>query len=164
MAAEYVSLQIDEPELCNRYFAILIKDVEIGPSPSWMQDRLRKAGMRPISNVVDITNYIMLEMGQPLHAFDYDILVERAKRVGDKRPTVIVKTAAQDEEFTTLDDIEHKLDDSMLMIADYGRFSCAGRRHGRPGERSARQHAQHPPGIRHIRRYSRSANGAEAAH
>ncbi len=124
---DYVSLQIDEPQLCNRYVGILVKDVQIGPSPSWIQDRLRKAGMRPISNVVDITNYVMLEQGQPLHAFDYDILVERASRAGDETPTIIVKTAEAGEEFTTLDGVQHKLDDSMLMIADTaGSVAIAG--------------------------------------
>lgn len=119
-AGDYAGLRIDEPELCNRYVGIMILGVEIGDSPPWMQDRLRKAGMRPISNVVDITNYVMLEMGQPLHAFDYDILAKRAKRIGDDKPTIIVKRAAQGEEFTTLDGVKHKLDDDMLMIADTG--------------------------------------------
>ena len=120
VAGQYTGLRIDEPELCNRYAGIMIVDVEIGESPLWMQDRLRKAGMRPISNVVDITNYVMLEMGQPLHAFDYDILAARAQQVGDDKPTIIVKTAAQGEKFTTLDGAEHTLDDNMLMIADTG--------------------------------------------
>lgn len=126
-AADYAALRIDEPGLCNRYVGLMILGVEVGESPPWMQDRLRKAGMRPISNIVDITNYVMLEMGQPLHAFDYDILVKRAQRVGDKTPTVIVKTAAQGERFTTLDDHTHELDDSMLMIADTaGSIAVAG--------------------------------------
>jgi phenylalanyl-tRNA synthetase beta chain len=67
---DYAGLRIDEPNLCNRYTGLLIMGVEVGDSPPWMQDRLRKAGMRPISNIVDITNYVMLEMGQPLHASD----------------------------------------------------------------------------------------------
>jgi phenylalanyl-tRNA synthetase beta chain len=126
-AAGYAAVRIDEPELCNRYTGTLILDVTIGPSPQWMQDRLRKAGMRPISNVVDITNYVMLEWGQPLHAFDYDILVERAKRQGDAKPTIIVRRAAAGEEFTTLDGIKRTLDDSMLMIADTaGSVALAG--------------------------------------
>jgi phenylalanyl-tRNA synthetase beta chain len=126
-AHEYAGLRIDESALCNRYAGILILDVEVGESPPWMQDRLRKAGMRPISNVVDITNYVMLEWGQPLHAFDYDVLVTRAKRVGDDKPTVIVKTAAQGEKFTTLDGAERTLDDDMLMITDTaGSIALAG--------------------------------------
>ena len=123
----YAGLRVDEPELCNRYTGLLIEGVEVGESPPWMQDRLRKAGMRPISNIVDITNYVMLEMGQPLHAFDYDILVERAKRAGDETPTIIVRRAAQDEAFTTLDGADHTLDDDMLMITDTaGPIAIAG--------------------------------------
>jgi phenylalanyl-tRNA synthetase beta chain len=126
-ASDYVAVRIDEPALCNRYTAILIQDVAIGPSPTWMQDRLTKAGMRPINNVVDITNYVMLEWGQPLHAFDYDILVRRAQQVGDVTPTIVVRRAAADEKFTTLDEVERKLDDSMLMIADtLGSVAIAG--------------------------------------
>ncbi|MCB0061891.1 MAG: phenylalanine--tRNA ligase subunit beta, partial [Caldilineaceae bacterium] len=92
-AADYVAVEIADPELCHRYTGVMINDVTIGPSPSWMQQRLTKAGMRPINNIVDITNYVMLAWGQPLHAFDYDVLVERAKRVGDEQPTIIVKRA-----------------------------------------------------------------------
>src|SRR6202043_1214824 len=87
-AEAYIAVRIDDPELCNRYTGMVIKDVQIGASPKWMQDRLTKAGMRPISNVVDITNYVMLEWGQPLHAFDYDRLVERA---GGKPPAITVR-------------------------------------------------------------------------
>ena len=117
-ATDHFAVRIDEPELCNRYVGMLIKDVSIAESPTWMQDRLRKAGMRPISNVVDITNYVMLEWGQPLHAFDYDILAARAARMGDAAPTIIVRKAGQGEEFTTLDNAARVLDDSMLMITD----------------------------------------------
>ncbi len=126
-AADYAAVRIDEPALCNRYTATLILGAAIGPSPRWMQDRLRKAGMRPISNVVDITNYVMLEWGQPLHAFDYDILVARAQRTGDAKPTIIVKRAGAGEAFTTLDGVQRTLDDSMLMIADTaGSVALAG--------------------------------------
>lgn len=126
-AADYVAVRIDEPALCNRYTATLIQDVHIGSSPQWMQERLTKAGMRPINNVVDITNYVMLEWGQPLHAFDYDILVRRAGQVGEKTPTIVVRRAAAGEKFTTLDGVERKLDDSMLMIADtLGSVALAG--------------------------------------
>ncbi len=126
-AADYVAVRIDEPTLCNRYTAIVIQDIAIGPSPKWMQERLTKAGMRPINNVVDITNYVMLEWGQPLHAFDYDILTRRAQQVGDATPTIVVRRAAAGEKFTTLDGVERKLDDSMLMIADtLGSVAIAG--------------------------------------
>ena len=126
-ASDYVTIEIANPDLCNRYIGMLIKDVQIGPSPRWMQDRLRKAGMRPISNVVDITNYVMLEWGQPLHAFDYDKLVERAHRTGQKKPTVIVRTARAGEKITTLDSVERQLDETMLLITDTaGPIALAG--------------------------------------
>ncbi len=134
-AANYFDVKIDDPDLCNRYTGILIKDVEIGPSPKWMQQRLARAGMRPISNVVDITNFVMLEWGQPLHAFDYDILARRAKENGDESPTIIVRRAADGEKFTTLDDVERQLDDSMLMICDTaGSVAIAGVMGGQESE------------------------------
>jgi len=74
----FVELEIKDPDICPRYTALLIRNVKIGPSPFWMQQRLLRIGMRPINNIVDITNYVMLELGQPLHAFDYDKLIERA--------------------------------------------------------------------------------------
>jgi phenylalanyl-tRNA synthetase beta chain len=126
-ASDWVDVRIDEPELCNRYTGTMIVDVTVGESPKWMQDRLRKAGMRPINNVVDITNYVMLEWGQPLHAFDYDILRERAQRMGDAKPTIIMRRAQAGEKFTTLDKVERELDDSMLMITDTaGSIAIAG--------------------------------------
>jgi phenylalanyl-tRNA synthetase beta chain len=117
-AQDYVAVEIEDPDLCNRYTGMMIKDVHIGESPKWMQDRLLKAGMRPISNVVDITNYVMLEWGQPLHAFDYDLLVERAEKAGSPKPTIIVRRAKPGEKMTTLDGVERELDDSMLLITD----------------------------------------------
>ena len=102
----------------------LIRDVKIGPSPDWMQRRLRKVGMRPINNVVDITNYVMIETGQPLHAFDYDMLVRRA---GGKPPTIITRTAEPGEKLTTLDGVERKLDPFTELVADTaGPLSLAG--------------------------------------
>ena len=127
IVADYVAVRIDEPELCNRYTGIMVCDVTIGPSPRWMQDRLTKAGMRPINNVVDITNYVMLEYGQPLHAFDYDVLVRRAQQAGDRTPTLIVRRAADGEKFMTLDAVTRTLDSAMLMIADtLGSVAIAG--------------------------------------
>ena len=126
-AQDYVAVEIDDPELCNRYTGMMIKDVQIGESPKWMQDRLLKAGMRPISNVVDITNYVMLEWGQPLHAFDYDLLVKRAKKAGGSKPTIIVRRAKPGEKMTTLDGVERELDESMLLITDTpGPIAIAG--------------------------------------
>ncbi|MBX2998155.1 MAG: phenylalanine--tRNA ligase subunit beta [Caldilineaceae bacterium] len=126
-AADYVEVAIENPEVCARYTAILIRDVTVGPSPAWLQDRLRKAGMRPISNIVDITNYVMLELGQPLHAFDYDLLLARAKTSGHAIPKIIVRTATPGEEMITIDHVKRTLDDSMLLITDTaGPIAIAG--------------------------------------
>jgi phenylalanyl-tRNA synthetase beta chain len=134
-AGDYAKVEIADPALCNRYTAMIIKDVQIGPSPRWLQERLTKAGMRPINNIVDITNYVMLEWGQPLHAFDYDILLQRAQRVGDAIPTIIVKRAQAGEKFTTLDNVQRTLDDSMLMITDTaGSIAIAGVMGGQESE------------------------------
>ena len=134
-ASDYFDVRIDEPELCNRYVGLLIKDVQIGPSPKWMQERLSRAGMRPINNIVDITNFVMLEWGQPLHAFDYDVLLRRAQAVGDATPTIIVRREMDGAKFTTLDDVERQMDDSMLMIADTaGSIAIAGVMGGQESE------------------------------
>jgi phenylalanyl-tRNA synthetase beta chain len=126
-AQDYVAVKIEDPELCNRYTGVMIKDVQIGESPKWMQDRLIKAGMRPISNVVDISNYVMLEWGQPLHAFDYDLLVKRAEKAGGSKPTIIVRRAKPGEKLTTLDGVDRELDESMLLITDtLGPIALAG--------------------------------------
>lgn len=123
-AEELVRIRIDDPDLCARYIGAVIQDVEIGPSPTWMQNRLRRAGMRPISNIVDITNYTMLEWGQPLHAFDLDKLVARA---GGGRPTIIVRRAKQGETMTTLDGVRRVFDEDTLLICDTaGPIAVAG--------------------------------------
>ncbi len=119
-AADYVEVAIDNPEYCARYTAIIIRDVQVGPSPAWLQDRLRKVGIRPISNIVDITNYVMLELGQPLHAFDYDLLLARAKASGREIPKITVRTAKPGEQMITIDHVKRTLDDSMLLITDSG--------------------------------------------
>ena len=106
---EQVSISVADPDLCQRYTASLITGVKIGPSPQWLQDRLTKAGFRPINNVVDVTNYVMLEYDQPLHSFDYDRL---------KDHTIIVRRAKAGEMLVTLDDIERKLTPEHLVIAD----------------------------------------------
>ena len=117
--ADFVGIVIDAPDLCPRYSAALIEGLKIGPSPFWMQQRLRRAGMRPISNVVDVTNYVMLELGQPLHAFDYDLLRQRAGRPrGFEKPTIIMRRAHPGEHLTTLDGVDRALDPDMLMITD----------------------------------------------
>jgi phenylalanyl-tRNA synthetase beta chain len=110
-----VSVVIEAPKLSARYAALLLKEVHIGPAPGWMQRRLTYAGMRPINNIVDVTNYVMLEWGQPLHAFDYDKLMQRA---GGKAPTVIVRPARAGEVLTTLDGQRRDLTPDNLVIAD----------------------------------------------
>ncbi len=126
-AETLVGVEIADPELCNRYTGMLIEGISVGPSPRWMRDRLMRAGMRPISNVVDITNYVMLALGQPLHAFDFDILKRRAAAIGEEKPVIVVKRASAGERFTTLDNVVRVLDDSMLMIADRaGSVAIAG--------------------------------------
>ena len=119
-----VAIEIQDPELNPRFVFGLIKDVDIYPSPYEVQRRLRLAGMRPINNIVDATNYAMLEIGEPLHAFDYDVLVKRA---GGEAPTIITRTANPGECLTTLDDIERSLDDFTILVCDtQGPLAMAG--------------------------------------
>src|SRR5437588_3372252 len=108
-AAEMVQVTVEDPELCPRYTARIISNVKIGPSPEWMGRRLLAAGMRPINNVVDVTNYVMLEFGQPLHGFDYDLV---------RQHHIIVRRAYDGEEMTTLDGVRRKLTSDMLLITD----------------------------------------------
>src|SRR5579875_1536696 len=108
-ASKLMKLEVRDPDLCPRYTARVVRNVKIGPSPQWMADRLTAAGMRPINNVVDITNYVMLELGQPLHAFDYDKLADH---------TIIVRRAQPGETITTLDDVTRQLTPDMLLITD----------------------------------------------
>jgi phenylalanyl-tRNA synthetase beta chain len=119
-----VAVEIADPKLCGRYTATIIRNVTVGPAPRWMRTRLHYAGMRPINNVVDITNYVMLEYGQPLHAFDYDVLVQRA---GGKPPTIIVRSAKPGEKLKTLDGQDRELTPENLVIADTaGPIALAG--------------------------------------
>ena len=106
---DYVSIEIKRPDLCNRYVGRVIKDIKIKKSPWWLEQRLMNAGVRPINNIVDVTNYVMLEYGQPMHAFDMRY-VEGQK--------IIVDTARDGEIFTTLDGAERKLNEPMLLIKD----------------------------------------------
>lgn len=120
------SVTVEEPGLCPRYTATLLDQIQIGASPVWMQLRLRAAGMRPINNVVDVTNYVMLETGQPLHAFDYD-------QLGENR--LVVRTAKSGETIVTLDGEERRLTDEMLLICDAYKPKCiAGIMGGLDGE------------------------------
>jgi phenylalanyl-tRNA synthetase beta chain len=119
-----VDIEIHDPKLNPRFVLGLIEDVEIRPSPYWVQRRLRLAGMRPINNIVDATNYTMLEIGQPLHAFDYDVLVARA---GGKTPRIITRPATPGEKLRTLDGIERSMNDFTVMVCDQlGALSIAG--------------------------------------
>lgn len=102
-------VDIFNPELCDRYVARLFTNVRVGPAPLWMQERLRAAGVRPISNIVDITNYVMMELGQPLHAFDYDRLQEGC---------IVVRKAREGETLVSLDGVTRQLTADMLVIAD----------------------------------------------
>ncbi|MFP3855197.1 MAG: phenylalanine--tRNA ligase subunit beta [Anaerolineales bacterium] len=118
------AIEIMEPELNPRFVLGLIEGVEVGPSPYWVQRRLRLAGTRPINNLVDATNYAMLELGEPLHAFDYRLLKQR---VDGDAPTIITRTAEAGETIKTLDDVERELDEFTVLVADKaGPLSIAG--------------------------------------
>ncbi len=107
---EHLSIEVQNPELCTRYIGRMVKNVKIGPSPRWMRERLRACGVRPINNIVDITNYVMLEYGQPMHAFDFKYV---------KGGKIIVRTAREDEtSFMTLDGVTRTLSPEMLTICD----------------------------------------------
>lgn len=108
-AHDYVKVAVQDPDLCPRYCARVVKNIKIGPSPKWMQRRLASNGIRPINNIVDITNYVMEEYGQPMHAYDYDTLAGHE---------IIVRRAGKGEKFVTLDGQERVMDDSVLMICD----------------------------------------------
>lgn len=110
--SNYLSVKIDAADLCYRYMARVVKNVKIAPSPLWLRMRLRASGVRPINNIVDITNYVMLEYGQPMHAFDYSCLNGSA---------ITVRRARNGENFRSLDDQDHTLDSNMLVIADENR-------------------------------------------
>jgi len=127
-----VSVDIAEPDLCPRYCASLVRGVKSAPSPDWLQQRLRNCGMRPISNIVDITNYVMLEYGQPLHSFDY----HKLSKGKDTSPTqVIVRCARKGESMTSLDEVERTLNASTLVIADREKpVAIAGIMGGRDAE------------------------------
>lgn len=106
---DFISVEVNDTELCPRYTARVVKNIKVGPSPEWMQRRLAAQGIRPINNIVDITNYVMEEYGQPMHAYDLSTIA------GQK---IIVRRAEDNEKFVTLDGQERTLDSSMLMICD----------------------------------------------
>ena len=113
-AENLVAVRINDPDLCPRYTARVVKGVKIGPSPDWLSSTLEKVGIRSISNVVDVTNYVMMECGQPLHAFDYHLIAKGQ----DGKPTIVVRRAQDGELFVTLDDQKRTLTKDMLLIAD----------------------------------------------
>lgn len=122
--AGQVAIKINDPNLNPRFVFGLVRDTAAKNSPYWVQRRLRLAGMRPINTIVDATNYVMLEIGEPLHAFDYDILKERS---GGKAPTIITRAAKQGEKLTTLDEVERTLDDFTILVTDAaGPLALAG--------------------------------------
>ena len=106
---DYIKVKIEDTDLCSRYCARVVKNIKIAPSPEWMQHRLAAHGIRPINNIVDITNYVMEEYGQPMHAYDMDTIANNE---------IIVRRAKKDEPFVTLDGQERTLDESILMICD----------------------------------------------
>ena len=108
-AEDYIKVTVQDTELCPRYCARIVKNIKIAPSPKWMQRRLAANGIRPINNIVDITNYVMEEYGQPMHAYDYDKIANHE---------IIVRRAEKNEKFVTLDGQERTMDDSVLMICD----------------------------------------------
>ncbi len=125
-AASRIAIEIADPDLCSRYIGMVIEGIRIGPSPLWMQERLTAAGMRPINNIVDITNYVMLEYGQPLHAFDYD-------RISGRQ--IVVRRARPNESLVMIDGERRALAPEMLVIADAARaVALAGVMGGRDSE------------------------------
>ena len=130
---DMIDVEIQNPELCPRYIARVVKNVKVEPSPLWLRHRLTAAGIRPINNIVDITNYVMLELGQPMHAFDIDTIDERK---------IIVRNAKEGEKITTLDDQERELDPSMLVISDCNKaVAIAGVMGGQNSKVSPNAHA-----------------------
>lgn len=109
---DYTSVEVKDGDLCSRYVARIVTGVKIGPSPAWLQRRLRAVGMRPINNVVDVTNYCLMELGQPLHAFDHKQLTDGV---------IVVRRAENNEKITTLDGDEHELSEDVLVICDASR-------------------------------------------
>ena len=153
-SSDYASVTVEVPDLCPRFTARVFTDVEIGPSPLWLKARLMAAGQRPINNVVDITNYVMLLTAQPLHAFDLD------KVPGGE---LIVRTAREGEKMTTLDGVERELDAETVLVCDRdGPTGIAGIMGGQVSEvsdsttqRPARgrdlERGQHPAHLAHAR-------------
>ena len=146
-------VDVADEEGCPRYTARILSGVKIGPSPAWMKRRLELSGIRAINNVVDITNYVMLECGQPLHAFDQSLLEEGV---------IIVRRARDGEKMATLDGIDRPLTPSMLVIADAQPTRGRRRRDGRRRQRNPRQHADRSSGKRFLQAAGYPRDGEEA--
>ena len=114
---ESINIQIDNPKQCYRYSGVIIKNVNVRPSPNWLKEKLESIGLKPINNIVDITNYVSHNYGQPLHAFDYD-------KINGK--IVHIKTPKKDTLFTTLDSVERKLNENDIMICNKDQEMCIG--------------------------------------
>ena len=152
---EAIAVEIADPDLCPRYVASVIRGVTIGESPAWLKARLTHAGMRPINNVVDVTNYVMLGWGQPLHAFD-------AGKIGGGK--LIARRAAAGEKIVTLDGVERTLDDQMLVIADVERAAGHRRRVRQRRRRDRRTHHRHRARGGQLRRPEHPAHRAAHRH
>ena len=145
-AEDFLKLEVQEPELCRRYIAGIILGVKVGPSPKWLEERLISVGQKPINNIVDAANYVMFELGQPLHAFDFDKIEsvnspEASRQVGSygagksRIKKIIVRKAKEKEKITTLDNKDFELDETMLVIADEkGPLAIAGIKGGKKAE------------------------------
>ena len=136
------SVTIEDPSLCYRYTASLIENVTVGPSPAWLQEALVRAGQRPINNVVDVTNFVMLELNQPLHAFDFDLV---------KEGTIFVRQARPAEVMLTLDGQNRELSPPMLVIADPDHAVGLAGVMGWRQHRGLRVHHPHPAGVGQLR-------------
>ncbi len=140
---DFINVQVKDRQACSRYTARVVTDVKVGPSPGWMQERLRVCGLQPINNIVDVTNYIMLETGQPLHAFDFDKISGVQSQKSEvktqkqrlKIKNIIVRKAKKGEKIISLDDKEYVLDEDILVIADQkGPLAIAGIKGGKKAE------------------------------
>ena len=143
-AADSVTVTIDDPDMCPRYTARLIRNVKIGPSPAWLSERVNASGARSISNIVDITNYVMFELGQPLHAFDADLLAKDASG----KIAIGVRSAAEGEHLTTLDGQDRDADRRHAPHHRPHRSGGARRRHGRGVDRGSRGDRQRAARVR----------------
>ena len=160
---DFAGIGIDAPDLCLRYSAALIEGLQVGPSPYWMQQRLLRAGMRPINNIVDVTNYVMLELGQPLHAFDYDLLRLRVPEGSRKRsPRSSCAGRTPGEHLTTLDGVDRDAGPGHAADHRYGGRGGRGRRDGRRQHRGPAGHDMRPAGSGQLQLPEHPAHGATA--